>query len=747
MAYMKSIKAIPVLGAFLIPAMYPQEPAAGLREHFRNPPAKFRPLVITHSRALENPGMLDWLSERRAGGMAVDAGVTPRSRDFGGEKWNNPTYLNDPSMLERFRKLVAEMRARDMTVWIYDELGYPSGSAGGRVLDGHPGYQVWVVGSRTFTPSQDGTVRVEVTHPNVEACYALPKRGGVLLLEEARDLTARARRGGFVWKAPSAEWVVCLLERYQPDTWRRHNIPRRNVNILDRGAIRRFIDLTHDRYAKTLGDQLREVELFFTDEPQLSATEHWGSGAPEAPPAVQWCDELPPAFRRKHGYDLGRVLPALFHPVGPKTVKYRHDFYDVQSDLVAENYFGQLQDWCRRHGVLSSGHMLLEESLLFHVMFSGSYWKNMARMDIPGVDLIGRTLPRYKTMGGWGIDSIEDFSSKLASSVAHLLQKPGVFTESFALANKATLREVLGVTAWQFSGGITHMSTYTIQEHFSAADYGSFADFAGRLALFGRRGAPAADVAVLVPERSVWAVYNPPDGGLFRRYLDRNPEALRIDEIFRLTSHVLLRNQRDFEHFSEDVLQRAAVEKSGLAVGSERFPFLVLPEMRMIERRTLDKIRVFLGAGGNVVVAGSLPHQTPGAGEDPGITRDVKALLAAHPQQVKHIETAGELDEVVGWMKQRVPPFVSWDGPSQVRLLHRREPEREILLVANPSRQAAEGTIRVAAAGSAWLWDPETGQAHPIGERMAGDPVQVAVPAESARIVTLEHGPAKDSLK
>ena len=32
---------------------------------------------------------------------------------------------------------------------MYDELGYPSGSAGGRVLDGHPEFQVEVVGCRT----------------------------------------------------------------------------------------------------------------------------------------------------------------------------------------------------------------------------------------------------------------------------------------------------------------------------------------------------------------------------------------------------------------------------------------------------------------------------------------------------------------------------------------------------------------------------------------------------------------------
>lgn len=134
-------------------------------------------------------------------------------------------------------------------------------------------------------------------------------------------------------------------------------------------AVTRFIELTHERSAKELGTQLDDVALFFTDEPQLGAAESWMHMALQgALPAVQSCDELPVAFERKKSYPITDALPALFHDVGPPTGRYRHDFYDVYSDLIAANYFGQIQDWCRRHNVPSSGHMLLEESLLFHLM-------------------------------------------------------------------------------------------------------------------------------------------------------------------------------------------------------------------------------------------------------------------------------------------------------------------------------------------------------------------------------------------
>ena len=596
-----------------------------------------------------------------------------------------------------------------------------------------------MVGCRTFRAADGETVAVTREHERVVNCVALPVRDGVFVLEEAVELSGRARGGGFKWKAPAGQWVVCLLEKFQPDTWRRHNIPRRNVNILDRRAIARFIEITHARYALELGERLSQVGAFFTDEPQFGSSEHWSGGLPECLPMVQWCDELPAAFRRKNGYDLAAVLPALFHPVGPKTAKYRYDFYDVQSDLAAENYFGQIETWCRKHGVASSGHMLLEESLLFHVMFSGSMLKNWARMDLPGVDLLGAT--PYHTMGGWshGIVPLpEDFSCKMASSVAHLTGKQGTFTESFALAHKVELRRILGVAAWQFSGGITHMSTYTIQQELPAEDYAAFADFAGRLALLARRGRHVADVAVLVPEASVWASYTPPDGGRYRRYFECNPQPTAIDRVFRDTCHTLLKNQRDFDCLGEELLGRATVRDGQLRLCDESFSVLVAPEMRMMRGETLAKIEEFAAAGGYVAFVGSLPWQSPVHGNDPAITLQVRSLVDGFPGRVVNLPSLEALHELAEWADRCVPPVIRWDGPSTVRLLHRREPGRDIVLIANPDKTKVEGRLSVPSAGIASEWDPETGIVEDLGVVGQRQDVPLRIGGESARFVVIE---------
>ena len=262
--------------------------------------------------------------------------------------------------------------------------------------------------------------------------------------------------------------------------------------------------------------------------------------------------------------------------------------------------------------------MLLEESLLFHVMFSGSMMKNWVRMDMPGVDLLG-TSP-YKTMAGWEHGRFpvpEDFSCKMASSVAHLTGKQGVFTESFAVSRKPPLRDLLGIAAWQFSGGVTHMTTYGIQNELSAEDYARFSDFVGRLGVMARRGRHVADVAVLVPEASVWASYTPPDKGRYQGYFARNEQPLAIDRVFRNTCHALLSRQRDFDCLSEQLLNDAKVEEGCLVLADERFRVLVLPEVRMIGRDSLKKIRTFLKSGGIVRWQAPLPAKHRSAAKTP----------------------------------------------------------------------------------------------------------------------------------
>ena len=154
------------------------ESGEALRAAFQNPPADCRPLIIMHSGALHAKDLRAWLGARHAGGVVLDAGVQPGSKDMGGEPWNNPTYLNDAGQFEKLRDTVQRLRDDGSRVWLYDELGYPSASAGGRVLEGHPEFQVEVVGCRQLRGTAGTGVDVNPEMGRVEYCCALRTQDG-----------------------------------------------------------------------------------------------------------------------------------------------------------------------------------------------------------------------------------------------------------------------------------------------------------------------------------------------------------------------------------------------------------------------------------------------------------------------------------------------------------------------------------------------------------------------------------------
>ena len=282
------------------------------------------------------------------------------------------------------------------------------------------------------------------------------------------------------------------------------------------------------------------------------------------------------------------------------------------------------------------------------------------------------------------------------------------------------------------------MSTYGIQNELSAEDYARFADFTGRLALLCRRGRAVSDVAVLVPEAAVWACYNPPDGGLFPHYIKCNPDAIQIDHVFRESCHQLSAHQRDYEIISENLLAKAGTGNGQLRLEGYGFSILLLPEARMLHESTLDKLEEFLQEGGHAAFIGSLPFQNPETGVDPGMTSRTEALLSSWDDQIYHLPGIQKMDELIGWMEERVPPVVKWEGASAIRFLHRSEDVREIFLLANPGLENIAGGFSSRYKGQVSVWDPETGRIEDLGKFKAGENIQVRIPAESAKFLIIE---------
>ena len=139
-------------------------PEGGSRAaRFANPPASARILPLHHGRPNNrkaNDAELRNLMLDGFGGMACNV-------SFG------TNYLDSAADWDTMRYVTKEAKASGMTLWLYDENGYPSGTARDKTLKGHPEWQARGVlvsvtnvaaGARAELTLPPGTFRLAPSH-------------------------------------------------------------------------------------------------------------------------------------------------------------------------------------------------------------------------------------------------------------------------------------------------------------------------------------------------------------------------------------------------------------------------------------------------------------------------------------------------------------------------------------------------------------------------------------------------------
>ena len=145
-----------------------------------------------------------------------------RSLGYGGVVMNVDyrNYLCDSDAYRIFASVAEYARSIDLRVWIYDEQYYPSGSAGGITLEGHP--ELEAIGlaciSKDFKSDETvGAIRVASPCGYSELKYAIiaPILNGEVqhsqrkIISDHKDLA-----GGLCYDAPNGEWRVwCFFIR------------------------------------------------------------------------------------------------------------------------------------------------------------------------------------------------------------------------------------------------------------------------------------------------------------------------------------------------------------------------------------------------------------------------------------------------------------------------------------------------------------------------------------------------------
>lgn len=701
---------------------------------FKNPPLEYRvmPFWFWNSR-LQKDELLEQIEDMHEHGIG---GFFIHAR-FGLET----EYLSE-EWFDLVRACVEKAAELSMHVWIYDENPFPSGIGGLKVSSQREYRNRYVECiERSLTA---GANRIEIGSGQVLGVRLLTPEGPVPLTYDqhsgcAPSIEHDGRPGGVLsvehdgqpdavlsveyWEQDSAR-VAVYVERVLESPGGKHF----GINYLNPEAVAEFIEITHEKYREHLGDHFGEtIKGFFTDEPALLPWHQdlaWyivrGDGR-----VVAWSEEIPKGLADKHGYSLGEVLDAVFFGHGERPGEVRRDFWALVASLYEKNFFAAYKDWCHRHGLKLTGHVLLEEGLYFNTVFQGNIMKALEHMDMPGVDHLTSTaeqpgiefmvgtaahLPKVKT-------NVQ--GQKLVASSAHLSGKVPVISESFGIGLWGmTLQDMKWITNWQYSLGINrlcpHAFFYSIEgyrkfdappchmHNLSWRYFRHFADYVARVSYLLSKGRHRADVAILYPLSEFQASYV----AGFQREDDT-----AISDAFDLACSLLLRQHYDYDVMGEHHLMDAQLENGSLHVHSESFKLLVVPTLGRIADTHLSRIREFARSGGSVWFCttpdgrGRIAEKWDRTEKEMYNWIDISSLRSSVPSDAT-------VDSAFEAFRRCLDPDVAIRGADSDKIYyhHRQTDDEDLYFFANRSNEAAvEAHISVKSTGDAVVYDCETG--------------------------------------
>ncbi|NLE13905.1 MAG: hypothetical protein GX628_09575 [Clostridiales bacterium] len=570
---------------------------------FANPDRRNAIYQIIHGAAV-NKDRAEYYDSRWFGGIV---GNVPYTQDFPNseDEWNVTA--------EGIREYIK----RGMYTWLYDEKGYPSGTAGGYVTELNPDY----VAKGLYCYNHwrkiggPGIYRADVPGDKLWKALLLPVEGG-----DPIDVTyCLNERGTLYVKVPAGQYYLFMMSirRLFDGTHltESYSEPRNYISLSDRNAVREFINCTHENYKKVLGDEFgKGVLAMFTDEPSLVS---WNIRTGVFP-ILPWLDSYPADFEAKYGYEFYKACTSVVVRRGNDAVKRRCDFWEFIADTVADSFFGQIQDWCWANNIKSSGHILLEERLQSHVYSYGSFYRSMKRFDWPGIDQLQTETGALMYDGAIPI-------ARFVASFADISGEKEVFTEFSdhcvrERGDKAGLDCYYGSVNWHLAMGVNNFTSYYSWDGITEDETRELNRYTARSSGLLKLGSRDSRAAVFYPEAAMWESYIPSTTAMA---IDTSEPTKALETAFTRASWDLIHRQVDFDYIDCALLLDGEIKDGKLVYRDRVYSALIFPCARVLEEASMAKLLECEAAGIAVLFCGETPKLSRETGGTPQAALDI----------------------------------------------------------------------------------------------------------------------------
>ena len=480
-----------------------------------------------------------------------------------------PDYLS-PQYFELCTYATQKGKSLGMYCWIYDEGGWPSGGACGKVLQTHPEYarQVLKVYERSFSA---GDVYKKASS-DVTAAFVQDKE----IIEEGYSFIEDT-----VVTEYATEREICGNADY-PD-------------LLNKKATEYFIRSTHEKYASAMKNTLgKNITAVFTDEPKA--------------PFRAFSKELAEQYETVYGESILPYLPLITQraEVTEENIHILYRWYDLCSRMFCENFLLPCKKWANDHGMAFTGHLDKDHAPLGCVRGGGNF--NLMRalrcFDIPGIDVIWRQLyPENKIAFKNDLNGYNGFFPRYASSAAAQNGTKLAMSEIFGVAGPGLTYDIMRYTVgYQAVRGINIFNPFNFP--------------------LGRKGAYLAQELPIFTESQVFYRYLHE----FNRYMERLSYVYTLGErvcetglyypvydfqgglkadaaakAFDILGRKLEDMPVDFDIVDDDVIKASDGADDGcICIGSAVYRHIIIPENVFIPTKTQKVLNDFIKGGGRV---------------------------------------------------------------------------------------------------------------------------------------------------
>lgn len=626
-------------------------------------------------------------------------------------------YLNNESDWQAFIYFAESCRRRGLRLWIYDEKGYPSGSAGGNTLKENPDFESKALAAVFKKVSQGDNIEIPLPKGHLFAIYAAAYDGSSIdeiNLSSAIDLTANiSDKGELKWTADRACFVAYFAVK--PFYERTHAMfncyaARRTVDLSDENAVKAFIGNTYEQYIRRLKPFLgNTVEAFFTDEPSymgfymadadaaVTALHHIDDYDRTMPfyPCVNWGNDFCDKFKALKGYDIRPYLPYLFGGMQRDAVKVRADYYEALSEFLEHSYFGQIGDFCHSAGVKFSGHVLAEDNIVKHLYFEGDLFRLMKHMGIPGIDMLTAQPEKFMNWPDSDFFRCDEgeiinwaTGPKLVSSIAGLYGKRRVMSEvsGHMEGAKCSFEKSLCTAFLQYAAGVNVFTSYF---SFSESEGNRFCNAVARADAILSEGTYSASVALYYPIRQMRGYALPGECGASsaKETCDKIMNAAAYT--FAFANRVLLTSQTGYDMIGFDELSASKTENETFSFRERKYKLLIVPACP-IDEVLKSELKRFSENGIKIVV---LTHKETAA------FADLTDILARKISPVA--------EDLLAAVKEEVPPDIECSDKELVVSAYKTE-KYTFYLAVNYRNETIKERIAIPGGKTMAVYRPDT---------------------------------------